>query len=98
MTIAQAIRLRFFKRGKGYAYEAARAMVDYGFHTLHLHKICAETLDAEKSLPLMKKLGMCLEGVFKQHVKTPQGEWTDVYWGGMLNPAHTNETGIEEAP
>lgn len=75
---------------KGYAYEAARAQIDDGFERLGLHKVCAETIDPVKSVPLMGKLGMEREGVFRQHTKHPvTGEWTDLYWYAALNPQHS---------
>ncbi len=71
---------------RGYAYEANRALIDYGFEEMNLHKICAETIDPIRSAGLMKKLGMAHEGTFRAHAKTPQGCWADVYWYGICNP------------
>ena len=75
---------RFWRQG--YAYEAARALIDYGFGSLGLHKVCAETIDRVKSVPLMKKLGMQEEGVFRRHTKNQAGRWADLYWYAILNP------------
>lgn len=71
---------------RGYAYEAARALMDHGFEALNLHKVCAETIDPVKSVPLMEKLGMVREGAFQQHTLDPQGNWADLYWYAALNP------------
>ncbi len=72
---------------RGYAYEAARALMDYGFSALGLHKVCAETIDPVKSVSLMEKLGMTREGVFRQHTKHPVSDaWVDLYWYAALNP------------
>ena len=79
----------FFSRTywrQGYAYEACRAMIDYGFRTLHLHKICAETIDPIRSVGLMEKLGMSHEGTFRSHTRAPDGRWTDVCWYAICNP------------
>ena len=46
---------------QGYAYEACRAIIDYAFEVIHADKVFAETIDTEKSLPLMFKLGMTEE-------------------------------------
>lgn len=73
---------RFWRRG--YAYEASRALIDYGFGVLKLHKILAETIDPIKSVPLMQKLGMKEEGVLRQHTKDSGGRWADLYWYGLL--------------
>jgi RimJ/RimL family protein N-acetyltransferase len=83
-----------FHRGcwrQGYAYEAANALIEHGFAELHLHKICAETI-SPVSVHLMRKLGMEIEGVFRQHTKNPQGQWADVTWACMLNPLHHDQT------
>lgn len=69
---------------RGYALEAASALVDYGFSELGLHKICAETIDARRSVPLMERLGMRREGVLRRHALAPDGSWADVYWYGLL--------------
>ncbi len=85
----------FFARdcwGKGYAYEAARALMNWGFAEKGLHKICAETIDPVKSLALAHKLGMVDEGCFRQHVRDPQGNWRDLYWCAALNPRETKNT------
>ena len=54
----------FFNRAywrRGYAYEACMAIIDHAFEVLHADKVFAETIDIEKSLPLMFKLGMTEE-------------------------------------
>lgn len=73
---------RFWRRG--YAYEAAQAQMDEGFERLKLHKICAQTIDPVKSVPLMKKLGMREEGIFRQHTRDNLGNWADLYWYAAL--------------
>ena len=72
--------------GLGYAYEASKALIDYGFQNLNLHKITAETIDPVKSVGLMKKLGMSHEGTFRAHAKDLDGNWADVYWYAIRNP------------
>ena len=79
----------FFNRKywhQGYAFEACMSLMEYGFHDLKLHKICAETIDPVRSVALMKKLGMCHEGTFRSHARTPDGRWTDVFWYAICNP------------
>lgn len=48
---------------QGYAYEACSAVIDYTFTHLHVRRIFAETIDTVKSVALMKKLGMCFDGM-----------------------------------
>ena len=79
----------FFNRSywrRGYACEACKALLEYGFQQLGLHKICAETIDPDRSVALMRKLGMTWEGTFHAHGKAPDGRWADVYWYGICNP------------
>ena len=52
--------------GRGYAYEAAKATLDYGFEDLGYRRIVGFTsLDNEKSANLLQKLGMKDEGTIK---------------------------------
>jgi len=70
----------------GYAFEASKALIDYGFQELKLHKICAETIDPVRSVGLMKKLGMTHEGTFHAHTRNQDGNWADVHWYAVCNP------------
>jgi len=56
--------------GKGYATEAARALVAFGFDRLELSRIYAQVLAGnDASAHVLTKLGMVAEGVKRQHVK-----------------------------
>lgn len=62
----------FFNRNfwcQGYAYESCKAVIDYAFSELNAQKIFAETIDAKKSVGLMKKLGMQLEDIEHSKIK-----------------------------
>ena len=52
---------RFWRRG--YAYEACSALIRRAFDSFGAKEVFAETTDTEKSLPLMKKLGMNYAGI-----------------------------------
>lgn len=82
---------------KGYAYEICNRLIDYGFAEMKLHKICAEAIDAVKSVGLMKKLGMRLEGVQRKHTKSNDGLWCDLYWYAILEEDYfcTGEQGSQ---
>jgi [ribosomal protein S5]-alanine N-acetyltransferase len=50
------------ERGKGYATEAAQAMLDYAFSHLHLRRVVANTdFDNLPSQAVMRRLGMRIE-------------------------------------
>ena len=77
----------FFNRNfwrHGYAYESCKAVIDYAFGELHAHKIFAETIDAERSVGLMQKLGMKLEGIQHSQTRDLHGNWADLYFYGLL--------------
>ena len=64
-------------RGRGLATEAAAAMLDYGFHTLDLHRIYAVTTTWNRpSWKLMERLGMRREAHFHES-EMADGEWRD---------------------
>lgn len=56
--------------GFGYATEAARAVVQYGFQQLDLHRIFASHFEGNTaSANILKKLGMHYEGCQRQHIR-----------------------------
>lgn len=64
--------------GHGYATEAARAVVAYGFGALHLHRIQARHfVRNEASGRVMQKLGMRPEGV-QRHALRKWGAFEDI--------------------
>ena len=64
---------------QGYAYEACSKIMEHAFHKLGAQKIIAETADKEKSLKLIKKLGMKQESVQINSVKDTRGNLLDFY-------------------
>jgi len=68
-------------RGRGYASEAARALMDYGFFTLGVHRIIA-TCDPRNtpSVRIMEKLGMRREAEFVDSVILDDGAWHNEYF------------------
>jgi ribosomal-protein-alanine N-acetyltransferase len=54
--------------GRGYATEAVRAVIDYGFRVLALNKVHAECHgDNPASLRVLEKSGMTFEGHLRRH-------------------------------
>jgi RimJ/RimL family protein N-acetyltransferase len=71
-------------RGQGYATEAARALIDYGFNSLGLHRIHADTnSDNLPSLRVMERLGMRREAQLRSCVYA-DGKWLDRVIYGIL--------------
>lgn len=63
--------------GKGYATEAARAILQFGFEALGMHRIWATTLAINKgSANVLKKIGMRQEGLEREKEKI-KGQWLD---------------------
>jgi RimJ/RimL family protein N-acetyltransferase len=70
--------------GKGYATEAARAMVQYGFETLQLHRIFASHFaNNSASARVLRKIGMHHEGSQRGHI-LKWGEFLDIEMYGMV--------------
>lgn len=71
--------------GQGYATEAARALLDYGFGTLGAHRIVATCQPQNPaSYRVMEKLGMRREGHFQQCIHRGNGVWWDEFFYAML--------------
>lgn len=76
--------------GRGYATEAAGAVIRYGFEELNLHRIYAGYFHRnEQSARVMIKNGMKYEGRLRQHVKK-WDEFVDVVYYGILREEFTN--------
>jgi [ribosomal protein S5]-alanine N-acetyltransferase len=70
--------------GHGYATEAARALVEYGFSELRLHRIHAHCIaENDASARVLERVGMRKEGVMRDH-EFFRERWWDVHWYGML--------------
>lgn len=65
------------KKNQGYMTEAVKAVVDYGFNTLALHRIEANIMPRNiASLRVVGKLGFINEGLSKKYLKI-NGIWED---------------------
>ncbi len=70
-------------RNQGYCSEAARAVVEFGFRELALHRIYASYFVRNPaSGKVMQKIGMQYEGLFRGHVRK-WGVFEDVIYCGM---------------
>jgi len=71
-------------RGMGYATEAARRMITFGFDDLGLHRISAECDPGNTaSVRLMERLGMRREGHLREIIVV-KGVWCDRYVYAVL--------------
>lgn len=70
--------------GKGIMTECVKAMIDYGFNELNLHRIqIACDVSNTKSMAIPKSLGFTLEGTLRQNLNG-NGKFTDTYIFGLL--------------
>ena len=71
--------------GRGYATEAARRLLDFGFRELRLHRIWADCDPANAaSIRVLEKLGMRREGHLIENVWI-KGAWMDSLIFAILN-------------
>lgn len=70
--------------GRGYATEAARALVALGFEKLGMHRIFSYVdVDNAASARVLEKAGMQREGLVRHDVQM-RGEWRDSYLYAIL--------------
>ena len=70
--------------GQGYATDAARAMVDFGFQELKLHRVSSWCIaDNVASVRVLERLGMRLEGRLREE-RYFKGRWWDTLLFSLL--------------
>jgi len=71
--------------GKGYATEAAQAILQFAFEEKKLHKVFARYFSSNPaSGKVMEKIGMNQEGILKDHV-IKDGKYEDIVYYGIIN-------------
>ncbi len=71
--------------GKGYATEAAQALLTFGFNELRLHRIIAQCIaENSASAHVLEKIGMQYEGRFRQN-EWMKGRWWDTLQYAILD-------------
>ncbi len=74
--------------GRGYATEAVRAVIEYGFSTLGLHRVYAMHFSRNPaSGRVMEKCGMLHEGRLREHIKRWEVFEDVELWGIFREPA-----------
>lgn len=69
---------------RGYATEAARALVTFGFEDLGMHRVYAYCdVDNVASVRVLQKTGMQREGLLRRHMPI-RGRWRDSYLYAVL--------------
>lgn len=73
------------ERGKGYAAETLKIMIDYSFRLLHLHQLyCNITAENESSIKLFQKYKFKITGLKKDWIRETE-KWTDEYTLQLIN-------------
>ncbi len=71
--------------GRGYAFEAASALLQFGFTSLELHRVWADCDPRNRaSCRIAERLGMTLEGRLRENYFL-KGEWCNSAVYGILN-------------
>lgn len=98
-TAAQAeLRFVFNPRyaGEGYATEAVRVAMDYGFDSFGFHRIFARCSAANQpAVRLLKGLGMRLEAHFREHALY-HGEWDEELHFAILDREWRRDTKVRD--
>jgi RimJ/RimL family protein N-acetyltransferase len=72
----------------------SRAVLDYGFVRMGLHKVAEETVAANvPARLLLERLGFRQEGLLREHARLA-GEWVDIVWYGLLADRHKPAIGL----
>lgn len=75
------------ERGKGYASEALKLMINYAFQHLRLHQLyCNIPIDNKPSIKLFKNLGFKTTAK-KKDWNNVEGRWMDEYFLQLINPS-----------
>ena len=85
MKRASGIELGIEHWGRGYAFEAASALLPFAFNELKLHRLFADCDPRnEASCRLVQKLGFKLEGIHRENYWL-KGEWCNTAIYAMLD-------------
>jgi [ribosomal protein S5]-alanine N-acetyltransferase len=79
---------------QGYGTEALRAVVEFGFRTMNIHKIsAAHNTDNPASGKIMRKVGMEQEGVIRHMIRNSKNQYKDCAVYGILQKDYLKHQG-----
>jgi RimJ/RimL family protein N-acetyltransferase len=74
---------------QGLATEIGRALANFGFGDLRLHRLIARSeIGNHASERIMAKLGMVREGVLREHLFARGRWWTSAQWSMLASDRH----------
>jgi ribosomal-protein-alanine N-acetyltransferase len=75
--------------GKGFATEAAQAMIDFGFDKIGFHRIWGKThVDNQGSAKVMEHCGMVREGILREHIWLQDHYRSSIVYSILENEYH----------
>ncbi|WP_232214165.1 GNAT family N-acetyltransferase [Bacillus sp. SG-1] len=84
---------------KGYGTEALKAVVDFGFTYMNVHKISgAHNTDNPASGKIMSKAGMLKEGIIRDMIRNSKNQYKDCAVYGILHDDYVRKQVDMESP
>ncbi|MDM5335903.1 GNAT family N-acetyltransferase [Fictibacillus enclensis] len=78
---------------QGYGTEALRAVVEFGFRYMNIHKIsAAHNIDNAASGRIMSKVGMAQEGMIRHKIRNAKNQYKDCAVYGILQEDYLKNT------
>jgi [ribosomal protein S5]-alanine N-acetyltransferase len=83
---------------QGYGTEALKAVVEFGFKTMNIHKIsAAHNTDNPASGKIMRKVGMVQEGVIRHMIRNSKNEYKDCAVYGILQEDYLKHQDLSQS-
>jgi [ribosomal protein S5]-alanine N-acetyltransferase len=83
---------------QGYGTEALKAVMEFGFNTMNIHKIsAAHNTDNPASGKIMRKVGMVQEGVIRHMICNSKNEYKDCVLYGILQEDYLKHQDLSQS-